>query len=309
MSKTGIPYLDEVLNVTSGCTKISEGCANCWASDLHRRFHGQPYDVNCPIKMHPKRLEEALHWRKPRRAGVCFTSDLFHDQVPDEFIDKVFAVMALTPQHTYMLLTKRPERMRAYLKEAAPRIDQQVLNDCEDRCTGTDAYVLSYRWPLPNVWLGVSAESQARADERIPLLLDTPAAHRWVSLEPMLGPIGISRWLTDRHIYADDPFHYPIPDDRGLDWVVIGGESGPKARPCDLEWIRDVRDQCKAAGTPCYVRQTGSGYASMLSCSLALQGVPKDRWPDSKGEDIVFWPPDLRVREWPKETSDARILH
>ena len=253
--------------------------------------------------------------------------DLFHEGVPDEFIDKVFAVMTLTPQHTYLLLTKRPERMRAYLKEAAPRIDQQVLNDCEDRCTGTDAYVLSYRWPLLNVWLGVSCENQRWADERIPLLLDTPAAHRWVSLEPLLGPVDLhpGHWIPPLgggpKVNVLRPWETPPPS---LDWVVIGGESGSHARPCDLGWIRDINQQCEAAGVKRYVKQLGaspmlpfteSGHDEWLRGRRDLGWRLGDfrgnsDWPgalgyafrlrDRKGENPDEWPLDLRVREMPE---------
>ena len=323
MSKTDIPYLDEVLNVTSGCTKINEGCANCYAERINLRFgHTPAYDVNCPIKTHPERLKQALCWQTPRRAGLCFTSDLFHEGVLDEFSDQVFAVMALTPQHTYMLLTKRPERMRAYLNGspyypacAVARIHGEIL-----RRTGQPTLV---PWPLPNVWLGVSCENQARADERIPLLLDTPAAHRWVSLEPLLSAIDLrGHFCCDPHNLGG---HLHLPS---IEWVVCGGESGPKARPCDLGWIRDINQQCKAAGVKRYVKQVGAkpvlnyydddmrnlydergllwpdpmGWNSYrdgqppLKSLVNLCGVVRDR----KGEDPSEWPADLQVREMPE---------
>ena len=453
MSKTGLPYLDEVLNVTSGCTKISEGCANCYADSLSKRFPScrpdkttyHPFNVSCPIKTHPERLEEALHWRRPRRAGVCFTSDLFHDQVPDDSIDKVFAVMALTPQHTYLLLTKRPERMRKYLAGTgiegrisramdvlripifegeewkpipgypdysvsnlgrvasdqhrerrimrpdvskdgylrvqlhrdgssprgdrllvhrlvlqtfvgpAPQPDTQACHldgnpsdnrisnlrwgsasdNWEDRArhgqfraysklsdeqvadirrrgaTGEAAYSIAkdfpvsdtqvrniirgaqwvtepaVRLPLENCWLGVSAENQRWADERIPLLLSTPAAHRWVSLEPLLEAVNLGRLIPNelRVSHPNDPFiaincldgYVTGPDEypwghHPLDLVIVGGESGPHARPCNLDWIRSIRDQCKAAGVPFYMKQDSNRYPGK-------QGrIPDDLW-------------------------------
>jgi protein gp37 len=293
MSKTGIPYLDEVLNVTSGCTKISEGCANCYASRLSERFHGGPFDGS--VVLHPERLEEALHWRTPRRVGVCFTSDLFHDRVPDEFIDKVFAVMALTPQHTYMLLTKRPERMRA-LMSSKNFVGRVYTRAWDVSYSGPYPRDELPAWPLSNVFLGVSCENQARADERIPLLLETPAAHRWVSLEPLLGAVDLTPF-TGAYLRALG---------KGLDWVVVGGESGPHARPCDLGWIRDIRDQCKAAGVPCYVEQLGSAWVKSLAKDLEASGLRAavaDKLAalvDFKGEDRAFWPADLRVREMPE---------
>jgi len=293
MSKTDIPYLDEVLNVTSGCTKISEGCANCYAERINLRFgHTPAYDVNCPIKTHPERLEEALRWRRPRRAGVCFTSDLFHDQVPDDFIDKVFAVMALTPQHTYLLLTKRPERMREYLSDPSRKTAiSGEMDRVLTKWAGWGAGLIPpLTWPLPNVFLGVSAENQRWADERIPLLLETPGNH-WLSLEPLLGPI-----------------RFPLPCKEstfwgGISWVVVGGESEPKARPCDLGWIRDIRDQCKAAGVPVYIKQLGAKPIGEWSDPWGNPSfVGHWRLCDRKGENPDEWPPDLRVRETPEVT-------
>jgi len=229
---TNIPYLDEVWNLTRGCTKISAGCAHCYASRFSERFHGFAFDGTVEL-CEDKMLERPLHWRKPRRVGVCFMSDLFHEKVPDEFLDRVFAMMALTPQHTYVLLTKRPERMRAYLAwrddkwprfdgstETRSRHDEVVeaianmgleLEDWPD-----DAFD---DWPLPNVWLGVSVEDQQAADERIPLLLETPAAHRWVSCEPCLSMIDLGQWFDTHSGGYDDRCRDGVPSttsDRGL---------------------------------------------------------------------------------------------
>jgi protein gp37 len=177
-------------------------------------------------------LEKPLSWKKPRRIFVCSMSDLFYESVPDEWIAKVFAVMALCPQHTFQVLTKRPERMREYLVE---------------RCKA--------REPLPNVWIGCTVEDQQRADERIPVLLETPAAKRFVSCEPLLGPVNFSLvTVEDNNGCAAQiwPLH-----GSGLDWVIAGGESGPNARPSHPDWFRSLRDQCVDAGVPFFFKQWG----------------------------------------------------
>lgn len=211
-------------------------------------------------------------------------SDLFHESVPDEFIDRVFAVMALAKQHKFQVLTKRPERMLAYLGSSDKRDEWASCGDAIARTMDLRRYVrLSHdgepgnivsvfsRWPLPNVWLGASVEDQAAADERIQMLLQTPAAVRWISAEPLLGPIDLSRWVFDREKAISDCMNGPsacnwdqadsvVP--YPLDWVVAGGESGPKARPTHPDWFRSLRDQCKAAGVPFLFKQWGEWSAS-----------------------------------------------
>jgi protein gp37 len=197
------------------------------------------------ITTKPERLDQPLHWRKPQIVAVGFMSDIA--LWPDEFLDKVFAVMALTPQHTYVLLTKRPERMREYLRrEDHAELVYQAARHLRSLGWPTGSYVVP-SWPLPNVWLGVSVENQQAADERIPLLLETPAAHRWLSVEPLLEAVNLSRYLpSPLHRLTGRPM---------LDWVVVGGESGPKARECDVEWIADIARQCEAADVKRYVKQ------------------------------------------------------
>lgn len=268
---TKIEWTDATWNPVTGCTKVSQGCKHCYAErDWARLVHLPAYqgreftDVAC----HPERLDQPLKWRRPRRIFVNSMSDLFHEDIPDEFVDKVFAVMALCPHHTFQVLTKRPERMRAYLKDLHPG-RQRVISIRQ--ATGKFlSFAIDKRsaitFPLPNVHLGVSVEDQLTADERIPLLLQTPAAVRWISAEPLIGPIGLSRWVFDREKaiidcmngpsacnwdQADSVVPYP------LDWVVAGGESGPKARPTHPDWFRSLRDQCKAAGVPFLFKQWG----------------------------------------------------
>jgi len=268
---TNIPYLDEVWNLTRGCTKVSAGCKNCYAERLLRRFctdtltgdyRFDGFKADCPIELcDDKVLDRPLHWRKPRRVGVCFVSDLFHEKVPDEFLDKVFAVMALTPQHTYMLLTKRPERMREYLVGLAADVGCWPLptDKGSARIRVTTIIRSVATWPLPNVWLGVSVENQQAADERIPLLLETPAAHRWLSVEPLLEAVDLP-WLAKRTRlglgdFRDGERAITMSYEEDIDWVVVGGESGPKAREMDLVSLVLVMKQCEEANVPAYCKQ------------------------------------------------------
>lgn len=218
---TRIQWADATWNPMTGCTRISEACDNCYA--LRMLGRNLPNHSGPTPTFHPDRLEQPLHWRKPRRIFVCSMSDLFHEAFTDEQRDEVFGTVAACPQHTFMVLTKRPEKMREYVS------------------------LVDSVWPLPNLWLGVTAENQARADERIPILLDTPAAVRFVSVEPMLGSIQLTKqmkhdeasWLT----YADQPTR-----PRMVDWVICGPETGPGKRPFDPQWAVDLRIQCNAAG-------------------------------------------------------------
>lgn len=268
------------------CVHVSEACRNCYAEGINRRL-GTGLDFKPGNLFRPERvgyangeaklfldetmLARPLTWRRPRMIFVCSMTDLFADFVPDEWIDRVFAVMALAPRHIFQVLTKRPERMRTYLCDAA-RVSA-VLDACLDYVSVPGAVnprlVENGVQPLtlPNVWLGTSVEDQRRADERIPLLLDTPAAVRWISAEPLLGPVDLRHWLGSEPVipglstYEDsDGF---VRQDigggiiDGLDWVVAGGESGPGARPTNPQWFRDLRDQCEAADVPFFFKQNG----------------------------------------------------
>jgi len=215
---TNIGWTNETWNPVTGCSKVSAGCKNCYAEAITERFGTQKFT---DVTLHPDRIDRPLHWRKPRLVFVNSMSDLFHKDVPRSFQCRVFQTMKYAPQHTFQILTKRPERMRDDLR-AVTR-------------------------PLPNVWLGVSCEDQATADERIPLLLQTPAAVRFVSCEPLLGSIDLATRIP-RHA-------------RFLDWVIVGGESGPNRREMDLDHLLSIVDQCKAEGVPCFVKQD-SAYKS-----------------------------------------------
>lgn len=246
MGSTKIEWADAVWNPVTGCTKVSAGCANCYAERTVNRFGGRVHDAEFgEVICYSDRLDQPLHWRKPRRVFVCSMGDLFHEDVPDRFRDLVFAAMALSPQHTFIVLTKRPQTMFdwfSYSGASRVRADR-VSEACVDHFyLDADADDPTYPWPIPNVWLGVSVEDQRAADERIPLLLKTPAAVRFVSVEPMLGPVDLRRAFG-----TNGPRQTFIEQ---LDWVICGGESGPRARPMNPAWPRALRDQCVVAGVP-----------------------------------------------------------
>jgi len=257
-----IEWTNATWNPVTGCSIVSKGCTNCYAMQVagrmeaisiaHEARHGgDPGPMlryggtteqtrrgksvwTGKINLVPEVLTAPLRWKKPRRIFVNSMSDLFHEGVPDEWIDKVFAVMALCPQHSFQVLTKRPARMRAYLSN-----QPQARRRWEDVLRTMGIMHRSPAVVLRNVWLGTSVEDQGSANERIPELLATPAAVRFISAEPLLGPVDMIWALC------------------GLDWVIVGGESGPGARPMHPDWARSLRDQCADAGTPFFFKQWG----------------------------------------------------
>jgi protein gp37 len=252
--RSAIEWTDATWGPVVGCTKVSPGCDNCYAERFVNRFAGTPAFPNRfdTVTLRPQFLDLPLRWRKPRRIFVNSLADLFHDDVPDEYIAMVFAVMALARQHQFQVLTKRHGRMRSLLSDEDFRahvtlaiVDRTVHEGRDDTHL---AYAHGDWWPLPNVCLGVSVENQRWADIRIPALLDTSAAVRWVSAEPLLGPIELHR----RYLLPLQPEGLP-----GLDWVIVGGESGPGARPMHPDWARSLRDQCVGAGVPYLFKQWG----------------------------------------------------
>ena len=289
--KSKIEWTDATWNPITGCSVVSPGCTNCYAMRLagtRLRDHPSRHGLTNPSKAGPvwngqvrfneQWLDQPLKWRKPRRIFVCAHGDLFHENVPDSWIDRVFAVMALAERHTFQVLTKRSARMRAYVNTLG-RQSHEGRSVLLQRRRG---WVVRERHPvdavvyLPNVWLGVSAEDQTRADARIPDLLGTPAAKRFVSAEPLLGEVDVGPWLAEEagaaykflsRWYGPDGFDpdgsqteakYQLVKPCPLDWVIAGGESGPGARPMHPDWIRSLRDQCAAAGVPFFFKQWGA---------------------------------------------------
>jgi protein gp37 len=331
--RSHIEWTDATWSPVTGCDPISPGCKHCyakrevetrWSKNPKSVFFGRAFnDVQC----HPSALEQPLRWKKPKRIFVCPRADLFHEEVPFEFIAAVFGVMGLARWHTFQVLTKRPARMReffAWLGQQTWHKEAHVarVNHAEFICDepkgkrGAEQAAVealacaaysdrerirthghphgSYcpKWPIPNVQLGVSVEDQAAADERIPLLLATPAVVRWVSAEPLLGLVNLARLGADKPYYIDalrgvmrstapisiDPS--PPEELPRLDWIVAGGESGPKARPSHPDWFRALRDQCAAAGVPFLLKQWGE----WLPVSVEFVGdgdvlVPEDGGP------------------------------
>lgn len=273
---SNIEWTEKTWNPVTGCTKVSEGCAHCYAEGVANRWWGDRKFGD--VQFHPDRLEQPSRRRKPTMYFVNSMSDLFHESVTDEQLDQIFAVMALTPQHTYQVLTKRPRRMLKYMG----RLDLRKII----RAAGALDLLMpqgrySLKMPLSNIWLGVTVENQRTADERIPLLLQTPAAVRFLSCEPLLEAVDLNA---------------ATPEGTGLDWVIVGGESGAKARPCDIGWIHSIVEQCKEAEVPCFVKQLGTHPTVGMDTDNPIfysQSTGKGGNPDE-------WPEDLRVREYPE---------
>lgn len=271
---TKIEWTDATWNVVNGCSVVSPGCKHCYAMKQAHRFpvrQGLTQKTaggmvwTGEIRFNEALLDQPLRWKRPRKIFVCAHGDLFHEKVPIEWIAKVFNVMAEAPQHIFQVLTKRPDRLR------------QIMNGPKHH--GLWSHKLWHRSVLPNVWLGTSVEDQQRANERIPLLLDTPAAVRWLSMEPLLGPIDLIH-VEDSTVFPGTSvsaltgwggWDYPRPGPQSglpsIDWVVLGGESGPGARPMHPDWARSIRNQCREAQVPFLFKQWGewvpSGEASV----------------------------------------------
>jgi protein gp37 len=292
MSKSTIEWTEHTWNPVTGCDKISPGCKNCYAEVLAKRLQKmkQPnYANGFKLTLQPSMLEIPLKRKKPTMWFVNSMSDLFHKDVPDEYIDRVFGMMTLTPQHTFQILTKRADRMRDYIAR---------IVDAPDLVGMAAAYWVDFdeipeydQWLPKHIWLGVSVENQKAADERIPLLLETPAAIRFLSCEPLLGELKIKRWLkinwqcsgcngyfaggwkitcpdcgSKEYWCGSHKFNgrkveshpnFPSQAGLGIDWVIAGGESGTKARPVHPDWVRSIRDQCDAAQVPFFFKQWG----------------------------------------------------
>jgi len=262
MSRTKIEWTETTWNPLTGCTPISPGCAHCYARRMAQRLAGRcgypaaPHEFE--VTLHPERLSEPLGWKKPRRVFVCSMGDLFHESVPFEYIARVYGVMTLNQQHTFQVLTKRPYRAVDFIHWA------------EDR------YKFA-RTPPPNIWLGATIENQEQADKRIPVLLQIPAAVRFVSVEPLLGPV------------------YPLdPQGVRLDWVICGGETGPGARPMHPDWARSLRDQCAVAGVPFFFKKMGSAWRGETPPDLLVREYPaQDFWAHISSGTHSSAPPEV----------------
>lgn len=284
---TSIQWTDKTWNPVTGCDKVSPGCKHCYAEGIADRFFAKQYPPNADgsvrrftdVRCHPERLQDPLHWKKPCMVFVNSMSDLFHEGVSEEFIQAVFTTMAMARQHTFQVLTKRPHRMLEVIG-AWKRNGLLLREGCG--CV------------LPNVWLGVSVENQKYADERIPLLVRTPAKVRFLSVEPQLEHVRLQLFNP---IHADGEDFPPKPQ---INWVICGGESGPGARPFNLAWAESLLRQCQAAGVPFFMKQVGSNTIADLPKGLTFRytggGVKRDR----KGGDPEEWPEHLRVREFPR---------
>lgn len=301
MTATTIEWSEKVWNVTRGCRRVSPGCGTstaggCYAERTAHRYSGPglPYEGLVRLtKKGPRwngrglfvedKLEDPLQWRKPARIFVNSMSDLFYEAFSDAQIARVWDVMRRCPQHQFQILTKRPERMRDWVRRLG------IV--------------------LPNVWLGTSVEDQATADERIPFLCATPARLRWVSAEPLLGPVSITKWLPDACGVAS-------LEDGPVRWVVVGGESGPRSRPCDDEWILELVAECRRGYAACFVKQLGRyPYANedrrgaWLPTTVWGNPTGDERFDGGiallkdkkrKGGDVTEWPYDLRWRQYPE---------
>lgn len=307
--KTGIEWADATWNPIRGCSRVSEACRYCYAEDQAARIiksdreRGVPegtgaYDGllakggqwNGKIRVVPELFTQPLRWNKPRRIFVNSMSDLFHEGVPESVIDTIFAVMALATKHEFQVLTKRPERMRAYL--ATPGREGLVKGAAWEmlgHLPKQDSSGMKAPWPLPNVWIGVSVEDQASANERIPQLLKTPAAVRWLSMEPLLGAIDLERIEepSGDTFNATYGWHERGTADRvrGIDWVVVGGESGPEARPMHPDWASALRDQCARGGVPFLFKQWGEWIPICEMSEAQMAKVYKSRVKADSPED------------------------
>lgn len=319
---SSIEWTDASWSPITGCTRVSPGCDHCYSAALSKRLAAmgqKKYQgivgkghFNGVVKTWYDELSKPLNWKKPKMIFVNSMSDTFHKDVPFEFIDQIFLTIERTPWHTYQILTKRPDRMAEYTTRHVRELYDNALTMAQ----------LAHVWPLPNVWLGTSVEDQQRADERIPWLLKCPASVRFLSCEPLLSAVDLQslpdplnepgwkfdclrpyRWRECRPSgFVDDP---TWNDGRPrIDWVIVGGESGHGARPCNINWIRSISQQCAAAGVACFVKQLGSrplAHASMTSPKFTEGGPNTIPWriTDRKGGDINEFPDDLKVRQFP----------
>jgi len=340
MLKTPIEWCDYSWPIVNGCRRISPGCGGpdgggCYAERLAatRLRHLPKYEGLATMTTSGPRwtgnsrlwlpdLADPLRLKKPSRIFVADMGDLFYEEVTNEEIAAVFGVMAACPRHTFQCLTKRPKRMREWFAWVADaKIPKAWCVGAARRAMGREHVAFADEvpegcgdpraWPLPNVHLGVSVESQKYAAERVPHLLQTPAAVRWVSAEPLLEAVDFSTYLGVNDDQRRAGVSCVTGYHPGLNWIVVGGESGPGARPFYLSWARSIVAQCRAAGVPVFCKQMGS-YPVGLPSDLVppvqwtIPGPGRLGYRDRKGGDPEEWPEDLRVREYPAASAGAR---
>ena len=279
MGKSKIEWTEATWNPLSGCTKISDGCKNCYAEKMANRLKAmgaKGYENGFAVTLHPDRLDEPLKRKMPTMYFVCSMGDLFHEDVPFEFIDSVWAVMAAAGQHTFQVLTKRPDRMKEYFNNQ--KYSPNSLGIAIARIAGNKE-TKDFSQPLPNVWLGVTAENQEQADKRIPILIDTPAAVRFVSIEPMLGEINLQK-LHRKMVNGAPAYPCNEPYLFDLDWVIVGGETGANARPMHPDWVRSIKEQCEEAKVPFFFKQWGE--FNTLPQGKSATGYKSHFWQDGR---------------------------
>ncbi|MEH1996580.1 phage Gp37/Gp68 family protein [Nostoc sp.] len=303
---TNIQWCDETWNVIVGCSRVSgsPGCARCYAAKAAKSPRLQQFPQyqavgkwDGTVEFVKFQLIKPLYWKKPKRIFVCSMADLFHANVPDEWIHQVMAVVALSPQHTFQILTKRPERMKEYFSqqslwikwyEAAKDFLWDAISEKFGGLINLQQYFIDQPFPLSNVWLGTSTENQQMANKRIPILLQIPAAVRFLSCEPLLEEIDFRQGGAIQKLISDDYEWELVNED--IQWIVVGGESGPNSRPCHIEWLESIVQQCHAAKTSVFVKQLGAN---------AIFGGQRFKTRDKKGGDIEEFPQELQVREFP----------
>lgn len=285
---TNISWTDETINPIVGCSRVSPGCARCYAATAAKSPRLQQFsqyqavsEWDGTVQFVESQLIKPLHWKKPKKIFVCSMADLFHANVPFEWIDQVMAVVVLCSQHTFQVLTKRPERALEYFSqaklwvnwyEAAKNHLWGAVGENFGGLINLQQYFIEQPFPLRNLWLGTSTENQAMANKRIPILLQIPAAIRFLSCEPLLEEI-------DLKLFNYSP-----------SWVIVGGESGPGSRPCHIEWIESIVQQRQQSNTPVFVKQLGAN---------AYYHQQRFKTRDSKGGDIEEFPQQLQIREFP----------
>jgi len=330
--------------IKNACVKVSPGCANCYAEAIGLRFKtGRPYQkremdkLECLLDGGVLRSMLNFRPKAPYKNGrdrptvfLGDMTDVFGEWVPFELVDRVFASMALRPDVDWLILTKRPERMAGYTSDhrVAARLWDNLV-ESNDEVVGMTRQTLDtslidhgcVTWPLPNVWLGCSVEDQKRADERIPHLLRCPSHVRFLSCEPLIGPVLFTlsntaqtrEYDTLRGVEREfNPTYHRPPaaplllrangGQSKIDWVIVGGESGSGARPCDVAWIRSIVTQCRGAHVPCFVKQMGSNPVSTFdewNDGVLVGDVMHWKLRDRMGGEPEEWPVDLRVREVP----------